>query len=289
MLLPDDLIIKRNCSKDMIKMFKRKKCSVMASMKVNKKTVNRWGIYSIKSKINNNNFYIKDVIEKPEIKSAPSNRAVIGRYILPRKIFAKLKNQKKGKGGEIHITDSIRKLIYEGDKFIGHSFFGKYLDCGTMQGYIKSSLEIFKNMKLCMIGTGYVGLVSGTCFSDLGNKVICADIDENKINKLKSCKIPIYEPGLGELVKKNFYQKRLSFTTDIGSAIKDSDIIFICVGTPTKKKSNTADLKYVFQAANLIAKNINKYKIIVTKSTVPITTGDKIEKIIKSKSKKKKF
>ena len=144
-------------------------------------------------------------------------------------------------------------------------------------------------MKLCMIGTGYVGLVSGTCFSDLGNKVICADIDKNKINKLNSNKIPIYEPGLEELVKKNFDQKRLSFTTDINSAIKDSDIIFICVGTPTKKKSNTADLKYLFQAVNLIAKNINKYKIIVTKSTVPVTTGDKIEKIIKSKNRKKKF
>ena len=144
-------------------------------------------------------------------------------------------------------------------------------------------------MKLCMIGTGYVGLVSGTCFSDLGNKVICADIDKNKINKLNSNKIPIYEPGLEELVKKNFDQKRLSFTTDIISAIKDSDIIFICVGTPAKKKSNTADLKYVFQAVNLIAKNINKYKIIVTKSTVPVTTCDKIEKIIKSKNKKKKF
>ena len=144
MLLPDDLIVKRNCSKDMIKIFKRKKCSVIASMKVDKKTVNRWGIYSIKSKINNNNFYIKDVIEKPTIKSAPSNRAVIGRYILPKKIFAKLKNQKKGKDGEIHITDSIKKLISEGDKFIGHNFSGKYLDCGTMQGYIKSSLEISK-------------------------------------------------------------------------------------------------------------------------------------------------
>ena len=144
-------------------------------------------------------------------------------------------------------------------------------------------------MKLCMIGTGYVGLVSGTCFSDLGNKVICADIDKNKINKLNSNKIPIYEPGLEELVKKNFDQKRLSFTTDIISAIQNSDIIFICVGTPTKKKSNTADLKHVFQAVNLIAQNINKYKIIVTKSTVPVTTGDKIEKIIKSKNRKKKF
>ena len=144
MLLPDDLIVKKNCSKDMISVHKKYKCSVMASMKINRKTVNRWGIYSIKSIINNNNFFINDVVEKPEIINAPSNNAVIGRYILPSKIFDKLKNQKKGKGGEVHITDSIRKLIKEGDKFIGHKFKGKYLDCGTMNGYIKSSIEISK-------------------------------------------------------------------------------------------------------------------------------------------------
>ena len=91
-----------------------------------------------------NNFYINDVIEKPDVKSAPSNNAVIGRYILPITIFKKLQNQKKGKGGEIHITDSIRRLIVDGEKFIGHSFNGKYLDCGTMEGYIKSSMEISK-------------------------------------------------------------------------------------------------------------------------------------------------
>ncbi len=145
MLLPDDLIIKRNCSKDMISIYNKNKCSVMASMKVKRNTVNRWGIYSKQSKINSDNFYIKDVIEKPDIKSAPSNNAVIGRYILPKKIFYKLNNQKKGKGGEIHITDSIRRLINNGDKFIGHTFKGKYLDCGTMNGYIKSSLEISKS------------------------------------------------------------------------------------------------------------------------------------------------
>ena len=144
MLLPDDLIIKKNCSKDMILIHNKKRCSVMASMKVNKKTVNRWGIYSKKSNINKNNFYINDVVEKPDINLAPSNNAVIGRYILSKKIFKKLQNQKKGKGGEIHITDAIRKLINDGDKFIGHSFKGKYLDCGTMDGYIKSSMEISK-------------------------------------------------------------------------------------------------------------------------------------------------
>ena len=144
MLLPDDLIIKNNCSKDMISIHKKRKCSVIASMHVNKKTVKRWGIFSKNHNIDKNNFYIKDVIEKPDIKSAPSNNAVIGRYILPKKIFIKLQSQKKGKGGEIHITDSIRKLIQEGEKFIGHTFKGKYLDCGTMHGYIKSSMEISK-------------------------------------------------------------------------------------------------------------------------------------------------
>ena len=116
----------------------------MASMTVNKKTTNRWGIYSIKSNLNKNNFYIKDVIEKPKSKDAPSNNAVIGRYILPKKIFDKLKKLKRGKGGEMHITDAIRALIKDGEKVIGHKFSGKYLDCGTMKGYVDSSLEILK-------------------------------------------------------------------------------------------------------------------------------------------------
>ena len=144
-------------------------------------------------------------------------------------------------------------------------------------------------MKLCMIGTGYVGLVSGTCFAELGNDVICVDKDKNKINKLNSGIIPIYEPGIEELVKRNLTHKRLKFSTNIEESIKNSNIIFICVGTPTKKKTNKADLRYVFQVARTIKKNINKYKIIVTKSTVPVTTGDKIEKIIYSKKNYKKF
>jgi len=144
-------------------------------------------------------------------------------------------------------------------------------------------------MKICVLGTGYVGLVSGTCFSDLGNNVICVDKDPKKIKNLNLGKIPIYEPGLKELVIKNFKQKRLSFTTNIDLAIKKSNIIFICVGTPTNKKSNATDLKYVFQVTKKIKNNLNRYKIIVNKSTVPITTGDKIEKILKTKSNRKKF
>lgn len=144
MLFPDDLILNRNCSKDMITLHKKYNCSVMASIKVKKRNVSRWGIYSVKKKINKRNFIIKDVVEKPSLINAPSTNAVIGRYILPKEIFAKLEKQNKGIGGEIHITDSIRKLINDNHKFVGHNFAGKYLDCGTMSGYIKSSLEISK-------------------------------------------------------------------------------------------------------------------------------------------------
>ena len=140
-----------------------------------------------------------------------------------------------------------------------------------------------------MIGTGYVGLVSGTCFSELGNNVICTDIDKKKINELNEGIIPIYEPGLDELIKRNFEEKRLKFSSDIANSIRKSDIIFICVGTPTNKKKNNANLKYVFNVAKKIKKSLNNYKLIVIKSTVPVTTGDKIEKILNIKKNKKKF
>ncbi len=144
-------------------------------------------------------------------------------------------------------------------------------------------------MKLCLIGTGYVGLVSGACFADLGNDVICVDKDKDKINLLKNGKIPIYEPGLSELVVKNYKNKRLSFSVDIKRSIKNSDIVFICVGTPIKKKGSSADLSQVYNVAKQISLSINRYKIIVTKSTVPVTTGDEIEKILSRKNNKKKF
>jgi UTP--glucose-1-phosphate uridylyltransferase len=143
LLLPDDLILKKNCSKTMIKLHAKYNASVIASKKVKKNDVSRWGIFKIK-KINNNNFIVKDVIEKPDIKSAPSNHAVIGRYILSSKIFNTLKIQKLGKNHEIHITDAIKSMIKSKNKFIGHTFDGKYLDCGTMSGYINSSLTVSK-------------------------------------------------------------------------------------------------------------------------------------------------
>ena len=144
MILPDDLIMKKNCSKDMVKIHKKYKASVMASMKVKKNNVDRWGIYSINKNYDKSNFKISDVIEKPNAKDAPSNNAVIGRYILPKKIFNYLKNQKKGKGDEIHITDAIRRMILDKNLFIGHKFKGNYLDCGSMNGYISSGIEISK-------------------------------------------------------------------------------------------------------------------------------------------------
>ena len=144
-------------------------------------------------------------------------------------------------------------------------------------------------MKICMIGTGYVGLVSGACFADLGNTVYCVDKDIDKINMLNLGDIPIYEPGLNEIVKKNYLSNRLQFTNDLSKAVKLSDIVFICVGTPTSKKDKSADLQFVFKVAREISRNINKFKIIVTKSTIPVGTGDKIEKIISRKKSKKMF
>ena len=144
-------------------------------------------------------------------------------------------------------------------------------------------------MKLCMIGTGYVGLVSGVCFADLGNEVICVDKNKDKIDSLKKGEIPIYEPGLSELVIKNNKNKKLSFSTDLEKSVKNSDIIFICVGTPTKKGGSSADLSQLYKVSKEISSLINKFKIIVTKSTVPVTTGDEIEKILSKKNNKNKF
>jgi UDPglucose 6-dehydrogenase len=138
-----------------------------------------------------------------------------------------------------------------------------------------------------MIGTGYVGLVSGVCFSDVGNQVYCVDKNKKKIDLLNNGKVPIYEPGLEEILKKNHRQKRLIFTSDLKKAVDNSDVIFICVGTPTKKNSNSAELKYVFNVARELKKIIKSYKIIITKSTVPVTTGDKIENILSNLKKRK--
>jgi UDPglucose 6-dehydrogenase len=136
-----------------------------------------------------------------------------------------------------------------------------------------------------MIGTGYVGLVSGTCFADIGHTVYCVDKNKDIINKLNLGKSPIYEPGLNELIIKNHRSKRLFFTSNISDALDKSDIIFICVGTPSKKNSSSVDLSYIFNVAKDISKFSKKKKIIITKSTVPIGTGDQIEKILKNKKK----
>ena len=138
-------------------------------------------------------------------------------------------------------------------------------------------------MQIAMIGTGYVGLVSGACFSEFGFNVTCVDKNENKISQLKSNKIPIYEPGLDVLVKKNQDAGRLSLTTELRRTVDDADVIFIAVGTPTRRGDGHADLSYVFDAAEEIAEYISGYTVIVTKSTVPVGTGKKIFKIIQQK------
>ncbi len=140
-------------------------------------------------------------------------------------------------------------------------------------------------MNICMIGTGYVGLVSGACFADIGHTVYCVDKNEDIIKKLNLGKPTIYEPGLREIIKENYRSKRLFFTTNISEALKKSDIVFICVGTPSKKNSLSVDLSYIFKVAREILKFSKKKKIVITKSTVPVGTGDQIEKILKDKKK----
>ena len=136
-------------------------------------------------------------------------------------------------------------------------------------------------MKITILGSGYVGLVSGTCFSEFGFDVCCVDKDSNKINNLKNNIIPIYEPGLENLVKKNSAANRLSFSNNINKNIKEADVVFVAVGTPSRRGDGHADLSYVYEAAEQIAKNLSGYTLVVTKSTVPVGTGDKVKNIIK--------
>jgi UDPglucose 6-dehydrogenase len=137
-------------------------------------------------------------------------------------------------------------------------------------------------VNIAMIGSGYVGLVSGACFADFGHHVTCVDADASKIERLKRGEIPIYEPGLDELVANNVKQDRLSFTTDLASAVKAADAVFIAVGTPSRRGDGHADLSYVYAAAKTIAEAIDGFTVVVNKSTVPVGTGDEVERIIRS-------
>lgn len=138
-------------------------------------------------------------------------------------------------------------------------------------------------MRICVVGTGYVGLVAGTCLAEMGNKVICVDNNEDKLDKLRNGIVPIYEPGLEELIKVNVAEDRLSFSSDLKTAVEKSLVCFIAVGTP-QGEDGSADLKYVYQVAKDIGKSINNYKVIVDKSTVPVGTADKVTEIIKQET-----
>lgn len=136
-------------------------------------------------------------------------------------------------------------------------------------------------MKIAMIGSGYVGLVSGACFADFGHEVVCVDKDQKKLDLLKLGKMPIYEPGLDELVAINTVQDRLSFTRDLASAVADADAVFIAVGTPSRRGDGHADLSYVHAAATEIGRALKGFTVVVTKSTVPVGTGDEVERLIR--------
>jgi UDPglucose 6-dehydrogenase len=136
-------------------------------------------------------------------------------------------------------------------------------------------------MRIAMIGAGYVGLVSGACFADFGHSVCCVDKEPAKIEALKQGRIPIFEPGLAELVATNVREGRLSFTTDLAEAVETAEAVFIAVGTPSRRGDGHADLSYVYQAAHEIATAMKGYTVVVTKSTVPVGTGDEVERIIR--------
>lgn len=139
-------------------------------------------------------------------------------------------------------------------------------------------------MRIGVVGTGYVGLVSGTCFAEFGTDVVCIDKDAGKIERLKNGEIPIYEPGLDDLVEKQVKAGRLTFTTNLAEAVKGADAVFIAVGTPTRKTDGHADLTYVFDAAREIARQMDGYTVIVTKSTVPVGTAREVEKVIRAEN-----
>ena len=136
-------------------------------------------------------------------------------------------------------------------------------------------------MRIAMIGSGYVGLVSGACLADFGHDVICIDKNEDKIAALHQGVMPIFEPGLAELVAKNVREGRLAFSTSLQDGVKGADAVFIAVGTPSRRGDGHADLSYVYAAAGEIAREIDGYTVIVTKSTVPVGTGDEVEAIIR--------
>lgn len=144
-------------------------------------------------------------------------------------------------------------------------------------------------MRIVMIGSGYVGLVSGACFADFGHDVVCVDKDAGKIEKLKAGGIPIYEPGLDDLVAKNVAAGRLSFTTDLAGPVGEAEVVFIGVGTPTRRGDGHADLSYVYAAAQEIAAALKHFTVVVTKSTVPVGTGDEVERIIRETNPAAKF
>ncbi|MCB2059859.1 MAG: UDP-glucose/GDP-mannose dehydrogenase family protein, partial [Novosphingobium sp.] len=136
-------------------------------------------------------------------------------------------------------------------------------------------------MKIAMVGAGYVGLVSGACFADFGHEVVCIDKDPSKIERLNGGEMPIYEPGLEELVQRNVKANRLSFTTELAEAISGASAIFIAVGTPSRRGDGHADLSFVHAAAAEIGKHLDHPAVIVTKSTVPVGTGDEVERILR--------
>lgn len=258
-------------------------------------------------------------VEKPQPENAPSNFAITGRYILTPDILDILEHAEPGHGGEIQITDAMDTLARK-EGFYGCLNTGHRFDCGDKLGFqmanlffamqddvVAPRLRTFlksqdtsatstfthiptlpsfgsdegRRLNVTMIGSGYVGLVSGTCFADLGFHVTCVDTDASKIARLQNGEMPIFEPRLDTLVAKNTAAGRLNFTTDLGTAVSQADVVFIAVGTP-QGDDGSADLTYVKQAAASIAPHLTGFTVVVNKSTVPVGTTVTVTDVIKS-------
>ncbi|GEM_PF-11324 len=293
---------------------------VVLTSEVSKDNTRKYGILDVNGeKMSGGRVPVSGFVEKPQPDVAPSNFAITGRYVLTPEILDILESAEPGHGGEIQITDAMDKVARDSG-FYGCLNTGHRFDCGDKLGFQMANLffamqdefvaprlrtflksqdasatgtfthiptlptfgcDESRKLNVTMIGSGYVGLVSGTCFADLGFNVTCVDTNAEKIENLKKGVMPIYEPGLDKLVEKNTANGRLSFTTDLGSAVKDSDVVFIAVGTP-QGEDGSADLTYVKQAAKDIAPHLNGFTVIVNKSTVPVGTTVTVTEAVKS-------
>ena len=298
-LLPDDLILAaRPCLAQMVEAYAGG--ALVAAMPVPREEVSRYGVIDPGADGGEGEkgslVPVAGMVEKPRPEAAPSNLAVIGRLHPPAAVIEHLAGHRRGAGGEIQLTDAIAALV-GAHPVHGYRFAGERFDCGAALGLLEASLVVAlarprsggrrarharaqgAAVKIVVVGAGYVGLVSGACFSEFGIDVTCVDNDAEKVARLDAGDIPIYEPGLEELVARNARAGRFAVRPGL-DAVADADAVFIAVGTPSRRGDGHADLRYVFAAAREVAARLARRSVIVVKSTVPVGTAAEVERVV---------